>query len=194
MSATRRRFAHLAPAVLAAALALGLPACTAVAPGAAGEQTELDRLARAAVADAMRNEPAIAAAMHDALGCAVFPTVGKGAAILGFAYGRGIFYEHNELTGYCDLTQGSLGVALGAQGYTEIICFLSADAVTRFKRGVYTLNTQVSAVAFYLDAGSQVSYAHDVAEFLVDGGGLMLEAAVGTQQLRFRPVLGTSVR
>lgn len=194
MSVTGRCFAALGPAVLAAALLLGLPACTSVAPGAAGEQAKLDRLARAAVAAAMRSDPDVAAALSDARGCAVFPSVGKGAAVLGFAYGRGVFYEHNELTGYCDLSQGSLGLALGGQIYTEIICFLSPDAVTRFKRGVYTLNTQASAVAFLLDSASQVSYAHDVGEYCIDGRGLMIEAAIGTQQLRFQPVLGAAVQ
>ena len=186
MSVTRRHLAVL--------LLLGLPACTAIAPAGPGDRTALDHAARAAVADASKHDPAIAAALREASGCAVFPTVGKGAAVLGLAYGRGVFYEHNELTGYCDLSQGLFGLALGGQGYTEIICFMSPDAVTRFKRGVYTLNSQASVVGFYLDAAAQAPYDDDVAEFCFDGCGLMLEASIGTQQLRFQPLLGTAVR
>ena len=190
---TARHFASLAPAALAAALLLGLQACTAIAPAGPGDRAELDKSARAALANAAKHDRHIAAALNEARGCAVFPTVGKGAALFGLAYGQGVFYEHNQLTGYCDLTQGLVGLALGGQGYTEIIFLMSPDAVTRFKHGVYTLNSQASGVLFYVDAASQASYDDDVAEYPYDGCGLMLEASIGTQQLRFQPVLGEAV-
>src|SRR5437868_8297408 len=47
--------------------------------------------------------------VNAAYGYAVFPSVGKGGAGLGGAYGHGVGYEQNNMVGYCDLSQATVG-------------------------------------------------------------------------------------
>ncbi|MEI7657690.1 MAG: hypothetical protein WCK33_06440 [Phycisphaerae bacterium] len=79
------------------------------------EQGKIDKRdeAAAALSKAQRNDPTLSPILRDAKGYAVFPTVGKGAAGIGGAYGKGVLYEAGEFTGYCDLTQASIGLQLG---------------------------------------------------------------------------------
>ncbi len=58
-----------------------------------------------------------------AIAWAVFPEVTKGAVGVGAAHGYGVLYQDGAIVGYCDLTQGSVGVQLGGQSYSEIIFF-----------------------------------------------------------------------
>src|SRR5437762_11602241 len=110
---------------------IGLTGCS-TAPKSAEGKASLQSEADAAVAKAKRNDPTLAKVLQDAAGYAVFPTVGKGAVGVGGAYGKGVLYENGVPVGYCDLSQASIGLQLGGQGYTEIIAFENQNALNRF--------------------------------------------------------------
>ena len=76
---------------------------------------QVTRQANAAnsLARAQANDSTLAVVLSRAPAYAVFPTVGKGAVGVGAAYGRGVLYENGVMTGYCDMTQASIGLALG---------------------------------------------------------------------------------
>jgi len=95
-----------------------------------------------------------------------------------------VLYDHGQLVGYCDLTGGLLGLALGGQGYSVILCLDTPTAVWRFKHGVYSLGAQANVVVADLGASTQSSYDNDVSVLILDELGLMLEASIGTQELR----------
>ena len=181
MTAPRMRTLALLAALVLATLPLS--ACT-IAPIDPVERAELETEARAILALVDREEPGFGERLRSAPAFAVFPDVGKGAAVLGLAYGRGVLYDKGRLVGYCDLTQGLLGVALGGQGFAEIVCLDTPDAVRRFKRGVYTLNANANVVVTVLGASTQSRYNKDVTLLILDETGLMLEASIGTQELR----------
>ena len=86
--------------------------CTTAPKSEQGKTDKRDEAA-AALSKAQRNDPTLSPILRDAKGYAVFPTVGKGAAGIGGAYGKGVLYEAGEFTGYCDLTQASIGLQLG---------------------------------------------------------------------------------
>jgi len=118
---------------------------------------------------------------------AVFPTVAKGAVGIGGAHGQGVLYEAGTMTGYCDLTQGSIGFQLGGQGYSEIIFFRSKRAVGNFKRGTFEFAAQASAVAVHAGASADANYEAGVAVFTMPKSGLMYEASIGGQSFDFVP-------
>lgn len=101
---------------------LGLPACS-TAPSTSEGKVDIRQEADEALAKAKANDPSLARFLDSAVGYAVFPKVGKGAVGVGGAYGRGVLYEAGRPIGYCDLSQGSIGLQLGGQRYTEIIAF-----------------------------------------------------------------------
>jgi lipid-binding SYLF domain-containing protein len=115
----------------------------------------------------------------------VFPTVGKGAVGVGGAYGRGVLYEGGVVTGYCDLTQGSIGLQLGGQAYSQIIAFSTAEALTLFKTGNFAFDAQATAVALKSGAGANAKYSNGVAVFTMDESGLMFEASIGGQKFSY---------
>ncbi len=57
----------------------------------------------------------------------------------------------------------------------------------RFKENNIELSAQVSAVAVTLGASADAKYAEGVMVFTMQKGGLMYEASVGGQKLKFNP-------
>ncbi len=162
-----------------------LVACT-TAPKTEEGKSDIRDAAAAALQKAERNDPTLSPVLRDAQGYAVFPTVGKGAAGIGGAYGKGVLYEVGTFAGYCDLTQVSIGLQLGGQAYSEIICFSTADALTRFKTGNFAFDAQATAVALRSGAGANAKYSDGVAVFTMDESGLMFEASIGGQKFSFQ--------
>ncbi|MFN0007892.1 MAG: YSC84-related protein [Planctomycetota bacterium] len=123
---------------------------------------------------------------NDSHGSAVFPKIGKGAVGIGGAYGKGVLFQGGHIVGYCDVSQASIGLALGGQTYTEIICFQDQKAFDRFKSGKFTFDAQATAVALHSGAGANAKYADGVAVFTMDEKGLMFEAAIGGQKFDYQ--------
>jgi lipid-binding SYLF domain-containing protein len=120
-------------------------------------------------------------------GYVVFPSVGKGAAGIGGAYGRGQVYENGSFVGYADLSQGTIGLQLGGQSYTEVIAFEDAASLQRFEQGKFAFAADASAVALKSGAAATAKYTDGVAAFVEPQGGLMLEAAIGGQSFTYQP-------
>jgi lipid-binding SYLF domain-containing protein len=183
--AIKEHLMHRMIATIALVLTCSLGACTTAPKTEAGKA---DKRAEAAVAltKAERNDPTLAPVLRDAKGYAVFPTVGKGAVGVGGAYGRGVLYEGGVVTGYCDLTQGSIGFQLGGQAYSQIIAFSTAEALNLFKTGNFAFDAQATAVALRSGAGANAKYSKGVAVFTMDESGLMFEASVGGQKFSYQ--------
>ncbi len=167
-------------------VACTLAACTTAPRSEEGKADKRDEAA-AALAKAERNDATLSPVLRDAKAYAVFPTVGKGAVGVGGAYGKGVLYEGGMFVGYCDLTQASIGLQLGGQAYSEIICFSTDDALSRFKSGNFAFDAQATAVALKTGAGANAKYSSGVAVFTMDESGLMFEASIGGQKFSYQP-------
>jgi len=175
------------PLLLLAASAafLALTACS-TAPRSAEGKADIRQDSRDAMATAQSNDPSMTKVFDGAHGSAVFPKVGKGAAGVGGAYGKGVLFKDGQVVGYCDLSQGSIGVQLGVQTYTEIICFEDRKSFERFKSGNFTFDAQATAVVLKSGAGANAKYSDGVAVFTMDETGLMFEAAIGGQKFSYQ--------
>jgi lipid-binding SYLF domain-containing protein len=146
---------------------------------------------------------------NEAYGYAFFPTIGKGGAGLGGAYGRGQVYRNGKITGTTSLFKLTIGFQLGGQAFSEIIFFQDKRAYNDFIDGAFELDATASAVA--ITAGAQASagtggssagvstgpqtgeqlggdYFKGTAIFIHTKGGLMYEAVIGGQKFKFRPL------
>jgi len=170
---------------LALTTSLSLTACN-TAPRSEQGKTDIRSEADAALAKAQQNDSTLTPHIRNAVGYAVFPTVGKGAVGVGGAYGKGVLYENGLFIGYCDLTQASIGFQLGGQAYTEIIVFQTQEALNRFKTGNFAFDAQATAVALKSGAGANAKYAKGVAVFTMAEAGLMYEASVGGQKFSYQ--------
>ena len=133
-------------------------------------------------------DPGMEKIFADAVGYAVFPTVGKGGIGLGGARGKGWVYEGGRIAGKSTLTQVTIGLQLGGQAYSEIVFFQTRQALDNFKQGHLKLDAQASAVALTARASADLAYRNGVAIVTMAKGGLMYEASVGGQKFSFKPV------
>jgi lipid-binding SYLF domain-containing protein len=120
-------------------------------------------------------------------GYAVFPSVGKGAIGIGGAYGEGEVFEEGRRIGTATLSQGTIGLQLGGQAYSEVVFFRDKIALETFKLDTLELSAQASAVAIEAGASADADYEAGVAIFTMAKGGLMFEASVGGQKFKFTP-------
>jgi lipid-binding SYLF domain-containing protein len=117
----------------------------------------------------------------------IFPNVGKGAWIVGGAYGRGVVYEQGQFVGYADISQATVGLQAGGQTYTELVVFEDKASLDRFKTGKLSFAANVSAVILKSGAAASAKYTDGVAVFVKPIGGAMVEAAIGGQQFTYQP-------
>lgn len=165
-------------------LAAMLTACS-TAPRTETEREILLAKADLAITRFLDRDPSLQGFFDTASGWAVFPSIGKGGAGIGGAYGKGVLYEGGEPVGFCDVTQGTIGFQLGGQSYGMIIFFDANDDVVRFKTGEFAFSAQASAVAATRGASADVDYQDGVAVFTLARGGLMGEASVGGQKFDY---------
>ena len=132
-------------------------------------------------------DPSIKRFFDNAYGYAVFPTVGTGAFIIGGAHGTGLVYEKGKIVGRSSLSQGTVGLQAGGQAYSEIIFFKDKAALDALKKRKLKLAAKASAVAATAGAAATADYSQGVAIFTTSKGGLMLQAAVGGQEITFEP-------
>jgi lipid-binding SYLF domain-containing protein len=174
----------LALFLAASAASVALTACS-TAPRTAEKRQDIREDSNNALVLAKASDPSMTKVFNDAHGSAVFPKVSKGAVGIGGAYGKGVLFQDGRIVGYCDMSQASIGVALGGQTYTEIICFEDKKAFDRFKTGNFALDAQATAVALQSGAGANAKYSHGVKVFTMDEKGLMFEAAIGGQKFTY---------
>ncbi len=171
----------------ALSLAAFLSACTAE-PETVEERSDLRREADQTLKEFRTADAEIARHMDKAYGMAVFPTVGKGGAIVGGAAGRGVVYEGDDAIGYCSLEQATVGLQLGGQSFSELILFENKAALDRFTKGEWAMAAQASAVAAASGTAANARYKDGVMVFVTGAEGLMAEAAIGGQRFKYEPL------
>jgi lipid-binding SYLF domain-containing protein len=132
-------------------------------------------------------DPGLQQFLASAYGYVVFPTVGKGAFIVGGSYGHGMVFQKGQFIGYADISQATVGLQAGGQAFSEAIAFENAEALTRFEVGQLTFAANASAVALKSGAAGTAKYTDGVVAFVEPTAGLMLEAAIGGQSFSYQP-------
>jgi len=167
--------------------ALMLASGCSTAPKSPAARDSLHAEALAAIESFKAEDPSLSSLFNGTYGYAIFPTVGKGAVGVGGAYGKGELYEQGNMVGWCDLSQGTIGLALGGQSYSELIFFENRLASDLFKTGEFAFAAQASAVAATAGASADADYKDGVIVFTLAKGGLMYEASIGGQKFSFMP-------
>jgi lipid-binding SYLF domain-containing protein len=158
----------------------------ATAPASDQGKSDIESRAASAITKAESNDATLDKMLRESVAYATFPKINKGAVGVGGAYGKGVLNEGGRVVGYCDMTQGSIGLQLGGQSYTEIIVFSTREALDRFKTGNFAFDAQATAVAVKSGTAANASYSHGVAVFTTDEAGLMFEASVGGQKFSYQ--------
>ena len=136
----------------------------------------------------------------------VFPTIGKGGLGVGAAHGSGRAYEQGKYVGDVKLNQLSIGLQAGGQAFSEVVFFQDKRAFDEFAKGEFEFDATAQAVAITAsatatagtsgnsagaaggknDATTAGEYRKGTAVFTVAKGGLMYQAAIGGQKLKYK--------
>lgn len=108
-------------------------ALTAISPVMAAERAALDKEVRHAVQELYATVPGAELLARDAAGMLVFPGVFAGGVVVGGEYGEGALLVGGQSVDYYNTASASLGITLGAQVKTQVLMFMSARALTRFR-------------------------------------------------------------
>lgn len=126
--------------------------------------------------------------LQDAAGYAIFPSVGKGGFIIGGSRGKGLVYEKGgKLIGEASMTEVNIGAQVGGETFSELILFMTPEALRDFKASNWEMSAKVSAVAATEGAAKDAKFQQGVAVFTLTKGGLMVQASVGGQKFKFKP-------
>ena len=155
-----------------------------------------------------KQSPRVQPYFKNAYGYVVFPTVGKGAFVVGGAYGKGQVYRKGTVTGTASAVRVSIGPQAGGQAYSQIVFLQDKRAYDEFTKGEFAVDATLSAVAITAGAQAQAStagatagasagpatskqaktnYRKGRAIFIHTKGGFMLEASFGGQGFSFTP-------
>src|SRR5262245_11703154 len=158
----------------------------ATAPASRAEKNTLLAESTAAMKRMSTEDPGVGALVQRSYGYAMFPSVSKGGLIVGGARGQGVVYERGRHVGYCDLTQGSVGLQVGGQTFSELLVFENRAALDRFKTGQLTFTGDASAVVLKTGVATDVKFIDGVAVVVSPIGGAMVEAALGGQKFTYQ--------
>lgn len=147
---------------------------------------------------------------HHCYGYAVFPTIGKGAFIVGGAHGTGRVYARGKYIGDTSLTQVSVGFQAGGEGYSQIVFFEDKRALDEFTNGNFEFDAGVQVVAITAAAGGEAGtqganggvsggkkdaatagkYYKGMVVFTIVKGGALYQASVAGQKYSFKAAGG----
>lgn len=151
-------------------------------------QERIIKDAKEAKADFLKADPSMGNLFRNAAGYVIFPNVGKGAAGVGGAAGKGSVHEKGTQIGTAQMVQVTVGAQAGGQAYREVIFFENKDALDRFTHNKIEFSAQTSAIAVKAGASANANYRDGVVVFTQGKGGLMLEASLGGQKFTYKPL------
>jgi lipid-binding SYLF domain-containing protein len=171
-------------AALVAVAGMSLGACD-TAPKDKGDRQALSKEGDAAVSAFTSTDPTLSPLLDKAVAWVSFPDVGKAGFIIGASHGKGIVYTHSGRDGYASLTQGTVGLQAGAETFRELVVFMRQSDFDKFKQGEFSLTANASAVALKPGAAAASNAGKGTIVFVETKGGLMAEAAVGGQNIKY---------
>jgi len=102
-------------------------------PAAAATAREIAAEAEPALTRLYNQNPVARQYAARAKGILVFPEITKAGIGIGGSYGEGVLYVGGRPKGYYSVGSGSIGLTLGAQSFSQVIMFMTADALRKFQ-------------------------------------------------------------
>jgi len=164
------RIAVLLPILLSVALG--------ATPAAAKDRAEIAREVAATLKEFRANTPPkVQAYVARAKGVLVFPSVVKAGIGIGGEYGEGALLVGNKLVEYYSVAGGSIGFQFGAQSRSQILLFMTADALAAFRKSKgWKAGVDGSVAVVTVGAGGEVmtpDQKQPVLGFIYGAKGLM---------------------
>jgi lipid-binding SYLF domain-containing protein len=118
--------------VILASTGLAIVALGTSASALAATEMQIDHRVAATVQRFNNMNPANLNLEQKAAGVLVFPRVTKGGVGIGGEYGEGALQVNGKTVGYYSVGAGSVGLTLGLAKHSEIIMFMTQEALDHF--------------------------------------------------------------
>jgi lipid-binding SYLF domain-containing protein len=160
-----------------------LAACASDTPDEkAAERTELDTEATAALNKLLAEDPAAKVLADKANGIAIFPSILKGGVIVGAESGDGVLRTGDVVVAYYNVSSASVGLQLGVQSYSEVLMFMTAEALTDFQTASgWEAGVDGSITVISKGASGQIdtsTISDPIIAFIFGEEGLMADVAI----------------
>ena len=142
--------------------------------------------ARDTAAELLKTDATLKAFFDEAYGYAVFPKAQKTGFLVGGGRSSGILFKGDTPYKRAYMTQYTAGLQIGRKSFSQIIFFRDRDAFDRFDYGEFAPNSQVYLASQDVGRGTVWEYANDVAIFIIDKGGFMMDISTGGQNFGTR--------
>ena len=143
----------------------------------AASKAEINAKSADALQAFYKHSPAGKRLLQQAKGALIFPEVYKAGFGIGGEYGEGKLVEKGKTIGYYSIAAASIGFQLGAQIKTEIILFMTDDALRQFKRSDgWEAGVDGSVALVTIGAGGEIDTStirDPVIGFIFSNKGLM---------------------
>jgi len=155
--------------------------CLLAASAEASKET-LDENVKDALDNLSAKIPVTPELIQRAAGILVFPRVYKAGFVLGGGVGEGALLVHGQTVQYYRTTSLSYGFQLGVQWRTEILMFMTEDALERFRAGngwQAGIDGSIAVIAF--GVGNSIdtdSIQQPIIGFIFDDKGLMFDLSL----------------
>ncbi len=156
-----------------------LTVCMMAATHAAAAKPGLDDRAAAALENLATKIPLAPELIGKASGILVFPQVYKAGFVFGGAVGDGALRVRGETVQYYRTTAVSWGFQVGGQARTEVVLFMTDDALERFRAGNgWQAGVDGSIAVITFGAGNSIdtdNIQEPIIGFIFDDKGLMFD-------------------
>jgi lipid-binding SYLF domain-containing protein len=183
--------AWLTGRLLAALVAAGLMMAAVAEQAQAADAAEIDARADLALDGLLAVSPAARAVAGQAVAVMVFPDVVKAGFGFGGQYGEGVLRRDGLSVGYYSIASASFGLQIGAQSYSQVLFFMTEDALALLDRTRgFELGADASVALIEDGVGIDVSTTtvqDPVVAFVTGQRGLMAGVSVeGSKISRIR--------
>lgn len=171
---------------LATVSMLALAACSGGNPLDTRSEAErtaaLETECRNALDELYAQAPAARNIAADAEGILVFPSVVKAGLMIGGETGNGCLIQGGSIVGHYNKSGGSLGFQAGAQSRSEVLMFMSQQALDQLQdRAGLEFGVDASAAVVDVGAGGSIDTTNldsEVLAFIFGEEGLMASASL----------------
>jgi lipid-binding SYLF domain-containing protein len=148
----------------------------------AASRAEIDAKVEAAMEAFYEHSPAGKKLARQAHGILIFPSVVKAGIGIGGEYGEGALQVGGQTVAYYNIATASVGFQLGAQVKSEILMFMTADALTGFRNSKgWEAGVDGSVALVTLGAGGEIdteTIQEPIIGFIFSNKGLMYNLSI----------------
>ena len=169
--------------LLLSTVLFALAACASSEPAdQAARRAKIDAGADAALNELYAENAAAKTLANQAKGMAIFPNILKGGFGVGAETGDGVLRVGGESVAYYNTSSASIGLQIGGQSYSEVLMFLTDEALASFRDGSgWEAGVDGSVAVLKTGASGEIdttNIADPVVGFVFGEEGLMADATI----------------